>query len=91
LYQEREAIMEEWTRDDLSLKKDFEFADFKAAMSFIQKAGEVAEAMNHHPEWTNIYNKVTVKLTTHDAGRVTEKDEALAQKMDEIAASISRG
>lgn len=73
-----------WTFDNNTLAKQFTFKDFKEAMSFMFKAGDVAEEMNHHPDWSNVYNRVKVNLSTHDAGGVTDKDFELASKMDQL-------
>ena len=66
--------------------KQFKFKDFSAAFGFMARVGLKAEQMDHHPEWTNVYNRVDVTLATHDAGGVTALDVALAKFMDEIAA-----
>lgn len=68
-----------------AITKSFRFADFNAAFGFMARVALAAEKMDHHPEWSNVYNKVDVVLTTHDAGGVTEKDVALARFMDEAA------
>lgn len=68
-----------------AIVKSFKFADFSAAFGFMARAALKAEAMDHHPEWSNVYNKVDVTLSTHDAGGVTALDVALAKVMDEIA------
>lgn len=74
-----------WNAVDNKLEKDFVFADFNAALEVIMKIGFEAEYMNHHPEWTNIYNRLNIKLTTHDAGSsITEKDIQLAEKINQI-------
>ncbi|WP_347157616.1 4a-hydroxytetrahydrobiopterin dehydratase [Pontibacter chitinilyticus] len=74
-----------WQEEENKLTHRFTFEDFKQAMAFMNKVAEVAEAMNHHPWWSNVYNKVTIELTTHDAGNtVTEKDHALAEQIDVI-------
>jgi 4a-hydroxytetrahydrobiopterin dehydratase len=67
-------------RDAISRK--FEFKDFNEAFAFMTRAALLAEKMDHHPEWSNVYNKVEVTLSTHDAGGVTEKDIAMAKAMD---------
>lgn len=69
-----------------AITKQFKFADFSAAFAFMARVALKAEAMDHHPEWFNVYNKVDVTLSTHDAGGVTALDVALAKFMDEIAA-----
>ena len=65
--------------------KKFEFRDFNQAFGFMTRAALVAEKMDHHPEWFNVYKKVEVTLSTHDAGGVTELDVKLAEAMDRIA------
>ncbi len=72
-----------WTEKNNQLVRNFEFKDFVQAFSFMTKVAMVAEKMNHHPEWTNVYNKVEIRLSTHDAGNtVTDKDRELASKID---------
>jgi 4a-hydroxytetrahydrobiopterin dehydratase len=79
-----------WTNENNALHKTYIFADFEAAMHFMQIAAKEIAIHNHHPEWSNVYNKVSVKLTTHDAGNsVTEKDEMLAVALDAIYSSMS--
>lgn len=68
-----------------AVAKTYVFADFVAAFGFMAKTALVAERMDHHPEWTNVYKSVAVTLTTHDAGGVTQKDIALAKAMEEFA------
>jgi 4a-hydroxytetrahydrobiopterin dehydratase len=68
-----------------AITKRFSFADFSAAFGFMARAALVAERMDHHPEWCNVYNRVDVTLATHDAGGLTALDIALAQAMDKIA------
>jgi 4a-hydroxytetrahydrobiopterin dehydratase len=69
-----------------AIAKTFVFADFNAAFGFMTRAALVAEKMDHHPEWFNVYKTVEVTLSTHDAGGVTALDIALAQAMEAIAA-----
>ncbi|PTX22462.1 4a-hydroxytetrahydrobiopterin dehydratase [Pontibacter mucosus] len=74
-----------WREEEDKLKRSLTFKDFKQALAFINTVGEVAEEMDHHPWWSNVYNKVEIELTTHDAGNtVTEKDLELARRIDEI-------
>jgi 4a-hydroxytetrahydrobiopterin dehydratase len=79
-----------WAWNCDALVKTLEFRDFREAMGFMLKAGFEADAMNHHPEWTNVYNRVVVRLSTHDeGGKVTIKDVELARSMEKIA--INKG
>ncbi|WP_420317317.1 4a-hydroxytetrahydrobiopterin dehydratase [Ekhidna sp.] len=72
-----------WTEENNKLKKTFEFKDFVEAFGFMSKVAIVAEKMNHHPNWRNVYNTVSFELNTHDAGDVvTEKDHKLAEAID---------
>lgn len=68
-----------------AITKTYEFADFVAAFGFMTRAALWAEKWNHHPEWSNVYRKVSVTLTSHDAEGVTERDVKLAKKMEELA------
>lgn len=68
-----------------AISRTFTFADFSEAFGFMARAALAAEKMNHHPEWTNVYKRVDVVLTTHDAGGLTERDIRLAKAMNEIA------
>lgn len=75
-----------WRRDGDALAKEFKFGSFREAMSFMVRVGFEAEAADHHPDWTNVYNRVAVRLNTHDAGgKVTAKDVALARKIQAIS------
>lgn len=74
-----------WKEESNTLTKSFKFKDFVEAWSFMTKVAMVAEKMNHHPEWSNVYNTVNIKLTTHDKGNtITEKDRKLAEKIDKL-------
>lgn len=74
-----------WIEENNTLKRSFNFKNFIEAWSFMTKVAMVAEKMNHHPEWSNVYNKVLITLTTHDEGNtITEKDRELAKKIDEL-------
>jgi 4a-hydroxytetrahydrobiopterin dehydratase len=68
-----------------AITRQFEFSDFNEAFGFMVRAALIAEKLDHHPEWFNVYNKVGVTLATHDAGGVTERDIKLAQAMDRLA------
>ncbi len=74
-----------WARAGNAITRQYQFKDFRAAMWFLNAAAAVADQMDHHPEWTNVYNRVTVNLSTHDAGGVTERDITLAEAMDRAA------
>ncbi|WP_338647451.1 4a-hydroxytetrahydrobiopterin dehydratase [Flavobacterium sp. KS-LB2] len=77
-------MLKEWQFDTNTILKKFVFSDFTQALGFIVQVGVMAEKRNHHPELFNVYNKVTIRLTTHDAGGVTDKDLDLAKAIDEI-------
>jgi 4a-hydroxytetrahydrobiopterin dehydratase len=74
-----------WTRSGDALARTFQFTDFGTAFGFRASAALVAERMNHHPEWFNVYGKVDVKLATHDAGGITALDVELARARSSIA------
>ncbi|HSJ68670.1 MAG TPA: 4a-hydroxytetrahydrobiopterin dehydratase [Anditalea sp.] len=74
-----------WAEDNNKLKKTFEFKDFQEAFAFMTRIAFLAESHNHHPNWSNVYNKVFIELTTHDAGNtITDKDRKLAEAIDKI-------
>jgi 4a-hydroxytetrahydrobiopterin dehydratase len=74
-----------WSETENSLYRKFEFKDFSEAFAFMTRVALIAEKMNHHPRWTNVWNTVELWLNTHDAGNiVTDKDRKLAQKIDEL-------
>ena len=79
------AELDHWTLVDGKLHRDFEFTNFVDAFGFMTSVALVAEKMDHHPEWSNVYNRVSVDLTTHDAGGVTELDFRLAAAMNAAA------
>ena len=74
-----------WTIKNGKLHKEFAFADFVQAFSFMTKIALHAEKMNHHPEWFNVYNRVTIDLMTHDAGSITANDVELAKFIESIS------
>jgi len=74
----------DWKCNRNGIEKEFQFLDFKEAIEFITQVAQVAEDKKHHPEWTNVYNRVMIRLTTHDSGGVTDKDFELALAMEQI-------
>ena len=83
-------IPAEWKREEKrdAITREFLFKDFNAAFAFMTQVALAAEKRDHHPEWSNVYNKVRVTLTTHDAGGVTQKDLDLARFADEAYAKL---
>ena len=86
----RRALLRElpgWSEveDRDAIRKTFRFADFNAAFAFMARVALRAEKMDHHPEWFNVYDRVEIVLTTHDAGGVTERDVSLARFIDAVA------
>ncbi len=74
-----------WKEENNQLIKSFEFDDFTSAFAFMQRVALVADTMNHHPDWRNVYNRVEIRLSTHDAGNVvTQKDWELANRIDKL-------
>ena len=74
-----------WTRQGEKLHRTFTFRDFSEAFGFMARVALFAEKLNHHPDWANVWNRVTVELTTHDAGGLTELDFRLAKEMNRLA------
>jgi 4a-hydroxytetrahydrobiopterin dehydratase len=74
-----------WTEKDGKIHRQFKFSSFVEAFGFMSSLALVAESMGHHPEWFNVYNRVTIDLTTHDAGGITNKDLELAKKANELS------
>lgn len=85
------AELEGWTvvegRD--AIRREFTFTDFRQAFAWMTRVALLAEKMNHHPEWFNVYNRVEVTLSTHDAGGVTELDARMARAMNAWAGGVS--
>ncbi|MGY5846676.1 4a-hydroxytetrahydrobiopterin dehydratase [Salegentibacter sp. HM20] len=73
-----------WTFKDNAIHTSFQFEDFKDAFTVMARIAFEAEALNHHPNWTNVYNELEISLSTHDAGGVTEKDFRLARAIEDI-------
>jgi len=80
----RIASLSGWTFQDGALHRDFEFRDFVEAFGFMTTVALLAERMNHHPEWSNVYNRISIRLTTHDVGGVSENDFAMAFEISEV-------
>lgn len=78
--------MPDWQHDGNHIRAEFAFPDFVSAFAFMTDVAPEAERLNHHPEWSNVYNRVTVALTTHDAGGLTAFDLELATAMSNLAA-----
>jgi 4a-hydroxytetrahydrobiopterin dehydratase len=79
-------IPQGWSGDAERIAKTFKFKNFAEALGFMVEVGLYCEKLDHHPEWKNIYSKIWVELTTHDAGKVTDRDIALAEHMDAVFA-----
>ncbi|SRR6056297_971762 len=77
------ARLDGWERKDKMLVRELEFDDFVAAWGFMSSIALIAQAMDHHPEWSNVYNRVSIALTSHDAGGITERDVHLATAINE--------
>lgn len=77
-----------WVYDDAAdaISHEFKFKDFSEAFAFMTRVALLAQSADHHPEWSNVYNKVSITLTTHDAGGVTARDMALAEGIDKLLA-----
>ena len=82
--QERISQLEGWDYSDNAIHTAFEFENFKEAFTSMTRIAFEAEQMEHHPDWSNVYNKLHISLSTHDAKGVTEKDFKLAAKIDEL-------
>ncbi len=82
--QENLQWIKDWKLEGNSIHKDFKFKDFISAFGFMTKVAFHAEKLNHHPNWKNVYNTVSITLSTHDAGGLTELDFKLAKLIDKI-------
>jgi 4a-hydroxytetrahydrobiopterin dehydratase len=74
-----------WQTVDGRLHREFEFADFVTAFGFMASAALLAERMDHHPDWSNVYNRVVIDLWSHDAGAITDRDHTLAERINDLA------
>ncbi|MFQ3670532.1 MAG: 4a-hydroxytetrahydrobiopterin dehydratase [Verrucomicrobiia bacterium] len=77
-----------WSREGLAIRRSYRFRNFIEAFAFMTACALEAEKLNHHPEWTNVWASVDVRLSTHDAGGLTELDFRLAERMDAVAAMM---
>lgn len=77
-------LNERWEINEGKLTCQLNFTDFKMAMKFMNQVAEIAERMNHHPDWSNSYNKVQIQLFSHDENSLTEKDRKLAKAIDQL-------
>lgn len=82
-------VLSGWTLQDGKLHREYKFPDFAHAFGFMATASVYIEKMNHHPEWSNVYSRVTIDLTTHDANGVTQNDVELARRLDVIASKLA--
>lgn len=82
--EERLRRLGAWTLEDRSVRREFRFAGFGPALGFVNRVGALAEAMDHHPDVTILYDKVILTLSTHSAGGLTEKDFDLAERIDRL-------
>ena len=78
------AALPHWTVEKDSIRRNFTFKDFSEAWGFMCRVALLAEAHNHHPDWSNVWNRVEIVLTTHDAGGLSQKDVALARAVDAL-------
>ncbi|MDH4040387.1 MAG: 4a-hydroxytetrahydrobiopterin dehydratase [Gammaproteobacteria bacterium] len=81
----RLQALPDWVIDQRKLYRQFVFKDFVEAFGFMSRVALLAEAMNHHPEWSNVYNRVDIHLTSHDAGGISERDFTLANRIDRLS------
>lgn len=79
------AELKGWSIQNGKLHREFKFSSFVEAFGFMSSVALVAESMNHHPEWFNVYSRVMIDLTTHDSGGITQKDIDLARKADKLS------
>ena len=82
--QEKLALLPDWSLKDDKLQRNFVFRNFVEAFGFMTRIALLAEAADHHPEWSNVYNKVEICLTTHDVAGLSERDFSLAEKINKL-------
>ena len=82
------AALSDWTlsADGLKIDREFKFRNFSEAWAFMSRVALIAEKHDHHPEWSNVYNRVAITLTTHDAGGLSERDTRMARAIDKLIA-----
>ena len=80
------ASLHGWTKNGIAIERKYEFKDFVEAMKFVNKVADAADAAGHHPDIQIVYNRVTLQLTSHDSGGVTQRDVKMAGKLNEISA-----
>jgi 4a-hydroxytetrahydrobiopterin dehydratase len=80
------ATIPAWTLDEKAIRRDFKFKNFNEAWGFMTRVALLAEKLNHHPDWSNVWNRVQIELTTHDAGGLTDNDLQMAQAIDKLLA-----
>lgn len=78
------SVPDGWTVDGDKLRRELQFADFSEAWAFMTRVALLAEKRNHHPDWSNSFNRVTIELISHDAGEITESDRALATEINAL-------
>ena len=83
---EQQRDLHGWQVHNHKLQRQFTFADFVEAFGFMSRVASLAEAMDHHPEWSNVYSRVEINLTTHDAGGISQRDFTLAQRINGLLA-----
>ncbi|UVT17416.1 MAG: 4a-hydroxytetrahydrobiopterin dehydratase [Nitrospira sp.] len=81
--------LNDWALDHGTLYREYKFNDFVTAFAFMTKVAQAAEAMAHHPEWSNVYDTVKLHLSTHEVGGISERDFDLAQKIDRIVVNMA--
>lgn len=79
------AVLPAWSLVNNKLQRELHFGDFSEAFGFMARVALAAEALGHHPEWSNVWNRVTIALTTHDAGGLSQLDVTLARRIDALA------
>jgi 4a-hydroxytetrahydrobiopterin dehydratase len=78
-----------WSQEGEAIVRTYEFVDFRAALDFMNRAAGPIEEMDHHPEWTNVYNRVDIRLISHDVGGVTDRDVQLANVLERVAGAVA--